>query len=330
MEFCSPYLLLNILIFGFGLWVLIRGSDLFIDAAADIARKYHVSELVIGLTLVSIGTSLPELASSLYAAFKHQPDFIVGNVMGSCITNITLILGLALLIGGKMPFQRALLTRDGVVLMVVYSATVIMTFCCNINGEYGLNWICGIILLLGAVAYCYLLFFSSKDEIAEEAKEEDDAHKPTSITKAFFVLIAGLIMVILGSKAMLDTVVWGARALNISTMLISVTIVAFGTSVPELAVTIAGVFKKRYGLAIGNIMGSCIFNILLIFGACTLVIPIPFVGMSGAVNLGAMFVSGLLLVLCMTGKSLTRWHGGVLFVIYLGFLVYNCRSLINF
>lgn len=337
MELCTPYLLVNLVIFIAGLWILIKGSDLFIDSAADIARQYHVSELAIGLTLVSIGTSLPELASSVYAAFCNQPEFIVGNIVGSITTNITLILGAAALVGGTMIFPRQLLTRDGVIMMTVFLVTVVVTYLCRVAdpaGEMvpGLNRICGALLFGAAVWYCVHLLKSSgeKPPEPESTDELPPPHCVRTLPVCYLVLILGLGMVLLGSKMLLDTVVWGARALQVSTMVISVTIVAFGTSVPELAVTIAGVVKKRHELAIGNIIGSCTFNILMIFGACALIRPLAIAGWTGAINLGVMCLSGAVLLLCMLNNRLTRLHGIFLLAIYFGFLIYNCREFLGF
>ena len=124
MDFVCDNLWLNILIFLVGTWILIKGSDMFVDSASAIARKWHVSELAIGLTLVSIGTSLPELATSLYAAFQQDSDFIIGNIAGSNVTNISLILGATLLCGGSLAFPRHLLKRDVLFMHYVFLLTI--------------------------------------------------------------------------------------------------------------------------------------------------------------------------------------------------------------
>ncbi|MBQ7401655.1 MAG: calcium/sodium antiporter, partial [Lentisphaeria bacterium] len=302
--------------------------DIFVDSAAAIARSWHVSELVIGLTLVSIGTSIPELATSIIAQLSHDSDFVIGNVAGSNVTNISLILGAALAVGGTMPFQRSLMKRDTLFMNALFIVTIVMFYItpqvAGKNGPvYGLDWIGGIILLIGAGISSYALFKTTPPEEEEGASDEK-----ISQLKEFALLIMSLLMVAGGSKAMVDTVQWGAEALGISTVIISATIVAFGTSVPELAVTIAGVLKKKADMAIGNIVGSCIFNILLIFGAAAVINPLGInSGLPGWVTLIAMVPVGLLLIGFMLigykKQKLSRWSGFVFLALYAGFLTYN-------
>ena len=328
IPFCTPNVFLNIAIFLVGSYILIKGSDIFVDSAAAIARSWHVSELVIGLTLVSIGTSIPELATSIIAQLSHDSDFVIGNVAGSNVTNISLILGAALAVGGTMPFQRSLMKRDTLFMNALFIVTIVMFYItpqvAGKNGPvYGLDWIGGIILLIGAGIYSYALFKTTPPEDEEGASDEK-----ISQLKEFALLIMSLLMVAGGSKAMVDTVQWGAEALGISTVIISATIVAFGTSVPELAVTIAGVLKKKADMAIGNIVGSCIFNILLIFGAAAVINPLGInSGLPGWVALIAMVPVGLLLIGFMLigykKQKLSRWSGFVFLALYAGFLTYN-------
>jgi cation:H+ antiporter len=333
MEFNTPYLLLNVVIFIAGLAVLIKGSDWFIEAAAGIARKYNVSELTIGLTLVSIGTALPEWASSLYAAFANHPEFIVGNIVGSITTNITLILGIGVVFCGCLFFSRKLLTRDVLIMFGVFLLTAALVFAYKIfSGTYQIGRIGGGILTAIAVWYCWHLFRQPEQETSEceleEAHRLAEATRNMSFVKCFGLLFLGLVMVVLGSKAMLDTVVWSAAKLGVPTIVISMTVVAFGSSVPELAVTIAGVTKKCHDMALGNVIGSNTFNILLIFGTCSLVRPVSF-GSTGAgmVNLGIMLVAGAALVALMyvCRDRLKRSGGILLLTMYAVFLAYNCR-----
>ena len=333
IPFCTANVFLNIAIFLAGSYILIKGSDIFVDSAAAIARSWHVSELVIGLTLVSIGTSIPELATSIIAQIRADSDFVIGNVAGSNVTNISLILGAALAIGGTMPFQKSLLKRDTLFMNALFIVTIIMFYItpqvAGKNGPvYGLDWIGGIILLIGAGIYSYALFKTTPPEEEEGASDEK-----ISQLKEFALLIVSLLMVAGGSKAMVDTVQWGAEALGISTVIISATIVAFGTSVPELAVTITGVLKKKADMAIGNIIGSCIFNILLIFGAAAVIHPLGInSGLPGWVTLIAMVTVGLLLIGFMLigykKQELPRWSGFVFLALYAGFLTFNVMKAI--
>jgi len=321
----------NLLIFLVASYILIKGSDVFVDAAAAIARKWHVSELVIGLTLVSIGTSLPELSTSLLAQSHGESDFVIGNIAGSNVTNITLILGAALAIGGSVPFSKYLFKRDTVLMNLLFPITVGMFFVCpKITGTNGtpvwnLNWSCGAILLIGGAAYTWMLFRFPDPDAAEEGEAAEAAD---SLLKEFGLLILGLIMIVAGSEGMVDTVEWAAVRSGVPTIVISATIVAFGTSVPELAVTVAGVLKHKCDMAVGNIVGSCIFNILLIFGAAALIRPISVnSGNTGMVNILLMIPAGLALLICMViGRKelrLGRISGIVLLLLYAGFLAFN-------
>ena len=340
MEFHVESLWLNLIIFAAGTYILIKGSDIFVESASEIARFWRVSELVIGLTLVSIGTSLPELATSLYAQCVRESDFVIGNIAGSITTNITLVLGAALLIGGKMTFSPSLLKRDALLMNIIFFVTAAMFFLFKVEAKvpdnpavFGINRICGAILFLGMFVYIiYLMKFSGENCCEVEPRKDGRERTVPLMLREFAILIAGLVMIVVGSKAMVDTVVWGAEQLKISSMIISATIVAFGTSVPELAVTIAGVVKKHSDLAIGNIIGSCTFNILMIFGLCGIVGPLGInSGTAGIVNTLLILPVGLVLIFFMAaGKNtLSRLAGGVLTTMYLIFIAYNVMSALQ-
>ena len=325
-------LAVNLLIFIAGTAVLVKGSDLFIDAAAAIARSWGVSELIIGLTLVSIGTSLPELASSVYAAFQGQSDFIIGNIVGSNVTNISLILAIGLIGTGSMSFDRKLLTRDSSVMMFIYLICALL-FALPLKTAaarnlHGIDWRGGIVLLICCAGYLSLLV---RQSAAGSAESEPDGGKRHSVRENFGLLILGLVMITAGSKGMVDPVVWGAGQLGVSMLVISSTIVAFGTSVPELAVTIAGLVKKRSDIALGNILGSNIFNILLIFGFSACISPLPLdLSGTGLFNLAAMGLTGAALMgfMIVGRNTLKRRHGILLLMMYLLFILCNCRAAI--
>ena len=321
---------LNILIFIVGTAMLVKGSDLFVDAAANIARSWGVSELVIGLTLVSIGTSLPELASSVYAGIEGQGDFIIGNIVGSNVTNISLILAIGICGVGTMAFDRKMLTRDGVFMILVYLVCAAL-FAVPLHSSQekvlrGIDFRGGIILLLLCSVYLFMLFRQTRSQDAES--EEKNEHK-SKVWLDPAILLMGVVLITAGSKGMVDPSVWVAQRLGVSMLVISSTIVAFGTSVPELAVTITGLVKKRNDIALGNIIGSNIFNILLIFGVTSCITPLPLdLNGVGLFNLAAMGVTGLSLILFMAvGKTtLKRRYGFVLLLMYIVFMIYNCQA----
>ncbi len=334
MEFHCENLWLNFLIFVVGSWALIKGSGLFIDSAASLARLWRVSELVIGLTLVSIGTALPEFAASFYAAFRGESGFIIGNTVGSITTNITLVLGVGVLGAGRLVFSRKLYSRDAILMLGIFVLTALLFWVSRVPGKdgapvHGINFLGGLLLLICGGAYMAFLVKTEK-ETAEEAarREKEGGEICTRPSLCFLWLIFGLAMVTAGSKAMVDTVVWGAEQLKIDTLVISATIVAFGTSVPELAVTVAGVMKKRHDIAIGNIIGSCSFNIFLLFGVCSLVCPLGINTAAGIINIFIMLFTGFLLYGFMSIRKceLERWQGFVFLLLYLVFLGYNFRE----
>ena len=326
-------LAVNILIFIAGTAVLVKGSDLFIDSAANIARRWGVSELVIGLTLVSIGTSLPELASSTYASIRGEGSFIIGNIVGSNVTNISLILAIGIIGMGKMPFEKRVLTRDAMI-MIFVSVLCGLLFLLPLpmasgNGPaHGINYLGAILLLVLCVLYMALLFRESRTQPEAEA-EKPGGNPGRSIVLELILLAVSGAMVMLGSKGMVDPVVWGAQKLGVSMLVISATIVAFGTSVPELAVTLAGIIKNRHEIALGNILGSNIFNILLIFGVTGCISPLPLDGQFiGCFNVILMEVTaGALLLFMIAGKDhLKRAHGFALLVLYVLFMAANCAA----
>lgn len=331
-EFASPYLILNVVLFAVGFYVLIKGSDLFIDAAAFIARLCNVPELIIGLTLVSIGTSLPEWASSVYAAVQGDHSFVIGNVVGSCTTNISLILGMAVVVGGGLSFPQKLLNRDALFMNVVFGLTLVAFFVASFltqNQCRIANIISGIIFLCVALIYCYYLL-KHPEALKEEIPEQHANIKSFgSMCKSFALLTLGFVLVFVGSKLLVDNVVWAANAIGIPTIITASTIVAFGTSLPELAVTLGGVLKGRNDIAIGNIIGSCIFNILLIFGTCAIITPLDVSG-TEYVSLLLMMLSGIVLMITMwTHHKIVTWEGWILILIYAIFLVWTCWPILS-
>ena len=326
-------LTVNILIFIAGTAVLVKGSDLFIDSAANIARRWGVSELVIGLTLVSIGTSLPELASSTYASIRGEGSFIIGNIVGSNITNISLILAIGIIGMGKMPFEKRVLVRDATV-MIFVTVVCDLLFRLPLRGTpqggpaHGINYIGGIILLVLCVLYMTILFRESRTQPESGTEKPEETGGRSTVLELILLAVSGA-MISIGSKGMVDPVVWGAQRLGVSMLVISSTIVAFGTSVPELAVTLAGIIKKRHDIALGNIIGSNIFNILLIFGVTSCISPLPLDGQFiGSFNRIMLLLTAAALVLFMTvGKGhLKRLHGFALLILYVLFMAANCTA----
>ena len=322
MDFASNYFILNIILFVIGVAVLVKGSDWFVDAAAALARSFKVPELVIGLTLVSIGTSLPELASSLCASFYKQSNFIIGNIVGSNTANIALILGAGLVLGGAIKFPRSVVWRDMLVLLALglgLMAWYFFGFDAPAGVKHGFGRIGGILLLVICGIYSWSLCRSGNDE-AEEAEEAPIMSRP----KASALILLSLAMITAGAKLMVDTVVWSAAKMGVDPLMISLTVVAVGTSLPELAVTISGVLKKRDDIALGNIIGSGIYNIVLIIGCCATVTPLTGNGKSSFEAMIIMNAVALLLwFMMLPAKKLYRWQGFVFLAVYAAFIAWS-------
>jgi cation:H+ antiporter len=326
MTLATDQLYINIILIIVGLFLLLKGSNWFIDSATYIAKKFDVSDMVIGLTLVSIGTSLPELGANVYASLSNQGEVALGNVVGSNITNITLILGIGATLAGKLQIPKSLLTRDSIILVITYFLLIyISIFNFLTPTSTILRWE-GFLLLFFFIIYVFMLF-KSKDINEEES--ESDEHFINTVLKAIIFFIIGFLMITIGAKISVDSVVAIATTLNISKEIISGTIIAFGTSVPELAVTVISIKKNKNNLALGNIVGSCIFNILLVMGVAVVIRPVNISLDMSTVFMPMMLFSGALLAIFMRiGYQLARWEGIVLISLYLVYIAYNMKQVL--
>jgi cation:H+ antiporter len=323
ISFSTELMLINILLFIVGLVILIKGSDWFVEAAAQIARNYNIPEIIIGLTLVSIGTSLPELATDIYASLNGEGDIVTGVVVGSNITNITLVLGVGIIMMKQIATPKNLIKRDIFFMLGIFVLLLLFGHL-DLDGYNGISRIEGGILLALVIGYFIYLFKNRASLEDELAGEEHNEHKFNSSLQAWLFMAIGMTLVVLGAKTMVDNAIWIAEKFSLSKALIAATVVAFGTSVPELAVTITSVIKKRHDMALGNIIGSSIFNIILIIGICASINPIKIGAEINNVIIPIMVGTGLMLAIFMrTSWKLVRWEGGVLLATYIGFIIYN-------
>lgn len=329
MIFATDYLFYNIPLFVIGLVILLKGSDWFVDSSSFFAHHLKVSEIVIGLTLVSIGTSLPELATNIYASFNGEGQISLGNIVGSNITNIALIMGLGCILKGNLPVPKTLLKRDGLLMLGVFLIFIVMAVTSPGEKFNKLDRFDGVILLLFFLGYSALLFKKKNILESAAAEEEEEPHKIKSFPFAIFYFMFGLLMIFIGAKLSVDTVVKTAESLKIPKEIIAATLIAFGTSVPELAVTITSIAKKKNELALGNIIGSCIFNIILIMGITLTITPITVSAEMLHFFLPLMLFTGVMLWFFMkTGNRLIRAEGIALFLIYIVFIWYNVKQLL--
>ncbi len=323
--------IMNILLLVVGFFMLVKGADWFVDSAAGIAAKLHVPELVIGLTLVAFGTSAPELSVSLTAALKTgSVGITLGNVIGSNIMNIVLILGLTALLC-KIPCHRNSLVLD---LPYMIGTTVVFI----VLGLLGstISWVDGAImvsLLLAYIAILVVMSIRQKTNLFAEDNEDDETKEKSAVAAWFsrmneriwFLLImtaVGLVLIIYGSDFVVKSATYIAAKCGVSDRIIGLTMIAFGTSLPELVTSITAARKGKTDIAIGNIIGSNIFNILCVAGVTACFVPLDFSGFL-ADSCIALAAALLLAILCwLPGHAIKRWGG---FLMLAGFFAYIAK-----
>lgn len=258
-------MLIQLLLLAAGFLLLVKGADWFVEGSACIAQKLGIPQLVIGLTIVAMGTSMPEAAVSITAALSGNADITIGNILGSNILNILIILGLTAVIT-RVAIQQSTLHYEIPFMLVI---TVVLL----IFGKTGGNIVLweGIVLWVLFLIYLTYLFFLAKKGADEEQMQEDHP-----IWKCILLILLGGVMVVFGSDLTVDSASEIARVLGMSERFIGLTIVAFGTSLPELVTSVTAARKGNAGIAIGNIVGSNIFNILFVIGTTALICHVPF------------------------------------------------------
>ncbi|MBO5408324.1 MAG: calcium/sodium antiporter [Clostridia bacterium] len=302
--------LVQLLLVAVGFTMLVKGADWFVDGSSGIARKFGIPQLIIGLTIVAMGTSAPEAAVSISAALKGSADITVGNIVGSNILNVLIILGLSAAI---TPLAVAKSTvRVDIPVVLLASALLLI-----LGWSGTLNWICGLVLLVVFVLYLsYLMIQAIKNK---ETKEEEE--KNLSIWKALLLTAVGLVLIVWGSNVTVDAATALARIWGLSERFIGLTIVALGTSLPELFTSVIAARKGNADIAIGNIVGSNIFNILFVVGISALITPVPF--QSGFIFDSVVAIGSIVLLwgCCAKDKKLPRWSGFLFLACYVAYFL---------
>ena len=299
-----------------GIIAVLWGADKFTDGAAAIARKMNIPEIVIGLTIVAMGTSAPELFTSVVSALKGSTGLALGNIVGSNIFNSLLIVGAAAAVA-PISISQATIVKDIPFALV---ASLLLTAVC-LDGN--LTRIDSLLLLIG-----FALFLAYTLQIARNGKTEDSkTEKSQALWKSILFIIIGLGCLIVGSNLFVSGASTVAEQLGVSDAIIGLTIVAGGTSLPELATSIISARKGQSGIAIGNVVGSNVFNILAILGITGFISPMTNLGGITTIDL-TMLILSIILVWAMsfTKYKIERWEGSMLIVIfsfYLGWLIYS-------
>lgn len=344
---CTDSMAINIVLLVLGVIIVLKGADWLTDGAVNIATRFGVSQMVIGLTIVAMGTSMPEFCVSMVSALKGTPDLAVGNVVGSNTLNTLLIVGCSALVAPIM-VKRSSVKRD--IPFAVVASLLMLLFC--LDGAIGR--VDAAVLFAG---FCLFMFVtlkyakttegpaaavatsgaatttgiseastsqasSSEASSSETSASEASQASGTSMLKAVVMLVVGLLCLIAGSNMFVDNASFVASSLGVSDAVIGLTIVAGGTSMPELATSMVSAKKGNSDIAIGNVIGSNVFNILMIIGITGLVKPMHIAGIT-TLDLIMMLASMLLMwFFCRTTYKVKRWEGAMLTIIYLAYLTW--------
>lgn len=305
-----------------GFLILVKGADFFVEGASELATFLRISPLLIGLTIVAFGTSAPEAAVSISAAMKGTGDISVGNVVGSNLFNVVFILGLTALIQ-PLFVERQTVKKEipfallgSIVLLILIADQFLLG-----SKEALLTRGDGLILLTYFSIFLYYIF-----EVAKHSREqfdlEDSAPAPTKIGKYVVYTLVGLAAIIFGGDLVVKNAVKIALSLGMSTTLVGLTIVAVGTSLPELITSVTAALKQKSEIAVGNIVGSNIFNVFFVLGTASVIHPMV---VDSRIVIDAIFMIAttlILLIFTMSHAKLTRKEGGAFMLLYLGYMAY--------
>lgn len=315
-------MVLQIILLVLGFIILIKGADIFVDGASSVAGNFKVSKMLIGLTIVAFGTSAPEFAVSVKSILSNHYDIVLGNVIGSNILNILLILGVSSLFHSLNVKNNTVKKELPIVmLMTILFAVLLSDHLFDFQVTNAFTRSDGIILLLFFLVFIYYLIAMARKKI-----ENDSDQFYMSIKKAFIYTIIGIFMIVVGSNFVVDSASLIAEELGVSTKLISLTIVALGTSLPELVTSVTATRKGEYDIAIGNVVGSNIFNIGMVIG-----LPIAIFGgidhiSFNYIDLIVMLISAILLfIFSYNDYKITKKEGIIfliLFILYYSYVIW--------
>ncbi len=314
--------MLTYLLLFVGFAFLIKGADFLVDGSAALAKKYNISNIAIGLTIVAFGTSTPELIVNLFASISGNTDIAIGNVVGSNIVNIFFILGTSAMIFPLVTKSNTIWKEIPMSLLAALMLFVLASDQLIDGVEYSmLTRIDGIVLLAFFIIFMYYTVGISRAETDDSPEIEIPLLSPL---KSVVYILLGLTGLVLGGKWIVDGAVHMAKSLGLSESLIGLTVVAVGTSLPELAASAVAAYKKQTDIAIGNVVGSNIFNIFFILGISSLIKPLPFNQGTAIDVMVACFASIILFVLLFVGKKHTieKWQGLFMILIYAGYIVF--------
>lgn len=315
----------------FGAALIIFAANWLTDGAASIARRWGISDLVVGLTVVAFGTSAPELSISIVSALQGNAPMAIGNVVGSNIFNILIIIGIVAIIKPIKVEPSVMVNELG---LVIISSLALLTIgsgdLLGVKGVREVNRVEGILLLLFFVIFLRYTFSQAQNASSDDpAAQEASKKKDIPIWKSIIMVVAGLAGLVYGGDRFVAGASGVAISLGMSEAMVGLTIVAAGTSLPELAASIAAAVKGNPGIAVGNVIGSNIFNIFLVLGTTATIRPLPFGGVSHA-DLGVMMLAALMFFIFSwkIGRcTITRGEGATLTVIYIAYITWQILTL---
>lgn len=311
-SFAPETMWAQVLLLIFGIVVVLKSADWLTNGAVGLATKLGISQIVIGLTIVAIGTSMPEFFVSIVSAIKGTPDLAVGNIVGSNIFNVLLIVGVAATVA-PIAIQRATVRRD---IPIAIVASIMLTF---MMFDDNISRIDALILFAAFIAFIWITLRNSKND----ANEKDASTEKVILTwKSVLFIIFGLVGLVLGSNIFVDNASSLAHGWGISDAVIGLTIVAGGTSLPELATSAVAARKGDSGIAIGNVLGSNVFNILMILGLTGILSPMHIQNIT-YIDMAVMVISmALFWLFSFTKLRVERWEGCVLIACFLGYITW--------
>ena len=301
-----------------GLVLLVKGADWLVDGASKLAKRLGVTDLVIGLTIVAFGTSMPEFVVNMVSVADGATDLAITNILGSNIINTLVILGCSALVC-PLVAQRSTVRLDIPLNIVAGVLVLVFVFISSPMEPKGLSRIEGLALLVVFAAFLIYTFYTAKADATTTTEST-----PFPLWKCVVLILAGLVGLVVGGEMIVKTAVAIARYCGVAEAVIGLTIVALGTSLPELATSVVAAFKHNNDIAIGNVVGSNIFNVFFILGTSAIIKHLPvYPGIEIDAALVAVSALAVWLLLCNKNRSINRWGGALLLVIYAGYLTYR-------
>lgn len=301
-----------------GLVLLVKGADWLVDGASKLAKRLGVTDLVIGLTIVAFGTSMPEFVVNMVSVADGATDLAITNILGSNIINTLVILGCSALVC-PLVAQRSTVRLDIPLNIVAGVLVLVFVFISSPMEPKGLSRVEGLALLVVFAAFLVYTFYTAKADATTTTEST-----PFPLWKCVVLILAGLVCLVVGGEMIVKSAVAIARYCGVAEAVIGLTIVALGTSLPELATSVVAAFKHNNDIAIGNVVGSNIFNVFFILGTSAIIKHLPvYPGIEIDAALVAVSALAVWLLLCNKNRSINRWGGVLLLVIYAGYLTYR-------